>query len=97
MSLWRQLTHGLRALRNRAIVDAEIDDEVRDYYERARADLVRRGLSPEEATRAVRQELGREEHAREQLRAYGWEHVFETTLADFRYTLRRLGRAPSFT
>ena len=96
MSLWRQLAHGLRALRNRPIVNDELDDEVRDFYDRARADLMREGLSPEEASRAARRELGAEEHARDQLGTYGWEHVAETTLADLRHALRRLRRAPSF-
>jgi hypothetical protein len=96
MSLWRQLTHGLRVLKDRPAVDAEIDDEVHDFYERAREDRIREGLSAEEAARAVRRDLGDEEHAREQLGAYGWERVAETTLADLRHALRRLRRSPSF-
>jgi predicted permease len=96
MSLWRQLTHGLRALSNRPGVADELDDEVRDFYDRARADLLREGLSPDEAARAARRELGDEEHAREALGSYGWEHVVETTLADLSHSLRRLRRAPSF-
>jgi hypothetical protein len=32
VSLWRQLARGLRALRNRPIVNAELADEVRDFY-----------------------------------------------------------------
>lgn len=97
MSLWRQLTRGLRSLRQRNTVDTEINDEVHDFYERARADLIDEGLSPEAAERAVLRDRGAEEHSRETLRSYGWEHALETTLADFRHTLRQLRRAPSFT
>jgi putative ABC transport system permease protein len=96
VSLWRQLTHGLRALGNRPIVDEELEDEVRDFYERAHADLIGEGLSPEEAGRVARQTLGDEERAREDLRSYGWENSVETTLSDLRHSLRRLRRAPSF-
>ncbi|RPI60992.1 MAG: hypothetical protein EHM50_06430, partial [Lysobacterales bacterium] len=96
MSLWRQVSRGLRALKGRAQADDAIDEEVRDYFERARADLVRQGLSSEEASRAVRRELGDMGRAGEELREYGWENVVETTLVDLRYALRRLRQSPTF-
>jgi putative ABC transport system permease protein len=96
VSLWRHLAHGVRALRYRRVVDAELDEEVRDYYERARADLIHAGLTPEEATREARRELGSVERAREELRAYGWEIAFSATLADVRHALRRLRQSPTF-
>ena len=96
MSLWRQISRGVRALKGRVQADDEIDEEVRDYFERARADLVREGLSPEEASRAVRRELGDVGKAQEELREYGWENVVETTFADLRYALRRLRQSPTF-
>lgn len=95
--LWRQLVRGLRALADRSSVDDELDEEVRDYFERACAYLVREGLSPEEAARVVRRELGDAARAREELRSYGWENAVEATLADFRHALRRLRQSPSFT
>jgi len=54
VSLWRQVARGLRALTDRSKVDDELDEEVRDYFERACADLVRQGMSPQEAARAAR-------------------------------------------
>src|ERR671921_294490 len=50
----------------------EVDDEVRDYFERARADLIRQGLTPEEAARVARRDLGDLAKACDALRSYGW-------------------------
>ncbi len=97
MSLYRQLVRGVRALSNRAAVDAEVDDEVRDYFERACADLVQQGLTPEEAARVARRELGDLGKARDTLRAYGWENQVDATLGDFRQSWRRLRQNPSFS
>ena len=60
MSIWRHFSLGWRALKGRSEQNDEIDEEVRDFFERARADLVRQGFSPEEASRAVRRELGQD-------------------------------------
>ena len=97
MSLWRQLVRGVRALSNRAAVDSELEEEVRDYFERARADLVSQGLRPEEATRVARRELGDLAKARETLRSYGWENQVDAAFGDFRQSLRRLRQNPSFS
>jgi predicted permease len=97
VSLWRQLARGVRALANRAAVDAELDDEVRDYFERARADLVRQGLTPDEAARVARRELGDLAKARDTLRSYGWENHVDAALGDLRQSLRRLRQNPGFS
>jgi putative ABC transport system permease protein len=96
MSVWRQLARGIRALTNRAAVDAELDEEVRDYFDRARADLIDLGLTPEEAERTARRELGDLARARAALRSYGWENHVDAALGDFRQSWRRLRQAPSF-
>jgi putative ABC transport system permease protein len=97
MSAWRQLTHGLRALTDRASADRNVADEVDDYLEHAQAEYISRGLSPADALRAARMEIGGVTGAREQVRAYGWENVIEATLADLRYAMRRLRVTPGFT
>ena len=58
MSLWRQLTRGLRVLANGAPPTEDVADEVQHYLEQATAALEARGLSPDEARRAARLELG---------------------------------------
>ena len=54
MSLWRQLTAGLRVLTRTAAADRDIADEVEHYLEEAAAAFAAEGLSPEEARRAAR-------------------------------------------
>ena len=97
MSLWRQLTRGLRVLANRAAADEDLSDEVRHYMEQAAAANVERGLSPSAARRAAQLELGNATAVREQMRAYGWENIVATALADIRFALRRLRSNPGFT
>jgi len=97
VSLWRQFTRGLRVLADRRAADQEIADEVSHYLDEATAAYVRKGLSPDEARRAARLELGGTTAVREQVRAYGWENALDAIVADFRYAVRRLGSAPGFT
>jgi len=97
MSLWRQLTRGLRVLTNRAEADRDVSDEVEHYLEQATAAGIARGLTPEQARRAARVELGGPTAVRQEVRAYGWENLIGTALADLRYAARRLLGAPGFT
>jgi putative ABC transport system permease protein len=96
MSLWRQISRGLRVLTNRENADREIEDEVKDYLEHATAELEARGLSPENARRAARLEIGSTTHIRENVRSNGWEHLFEALVADLHYAVRQLLRNPGF-
>jgi putative ABC transport system permease protein len=97
VSLWRQVVRGLRVLLNRPKADRDIGDEVAHYFDEAAAELERTGLSPEEARRAARRELGTSAAVREHVRGYGWENAVETTTADVRHGLRQLVRRPAFT
>jgi len=97
MSLWRQLTRGLRNLTNRTQADHEVDEEVEHYLDEAAAMFQARGLSPEEARRAARLEVGSAAAVRQRVRGQGWEHLVDTMAADVRYAVRRLRRSPAFT
>ena len=97
MSLRRHLARGLRVLFNRAAADREIADEARHYFDEATAEYVRRGLSPAEARRAARVELGSVTGVSERVRDYGWESAVTTAIADLRYAARRLRGSPAFT
>ncbi len=97
MSFWRQLTRGIRVLGNRRAADEAIADEVSHYLDEAAAALMAKGLSPDEARRAVRAELGNATAIREQVREYGWENGIDTLVSDLRYAVRRLRANPGFT
>jgi putative ABC transport system permease protein len=97
MSLWRQLTHGLRVLVNRGAADRDVVDEVEHYLEQSAAAHIQRGLSADQAQRAARMELGNTTIVREEVRAGGWEQIIGTGLADCWYAARRLRDSPGFT
>jgi putative ABC transport system permease protein len=97
MALWRQLVRGLRALTHRDDADRDVADEVEHYLEQATAEHLARGLSPAEARRAARLEIGNPTAIREEVRSSGWEHTIETLVADLRYAARRLRGSPGFT
>ncbi len=97
MSIWRQLSRGLRTLTNRRLADQDVADEVESYMAQAAEELEANGMSPDEARRAVRLHLGNETTAREQVRSYGWENVVSACVSDLRYAARRLRYNPGFT
>src|SRR6202522_64689 len=96
MDPWRQLVRGLSALLHRHAADKDVADEVEHYLEEATAAWMTRGLSPLDARRAARLELGSPTAAREQMRSFGWEHTIQTLLADLHYAARQLLGNPGF-
>src|SRR5260370_4229055 len=97
MSIWRQLTHGLRGLALRGKRNDEAGEEVRHYFEEATAALIARGLSPEDARRVARQQLGSITVPEEQARSYGCENALHTSLSDLRFSVRQLRNHLGFT
>ena len=97
MSLARQLARGLRALFHRSATDRELANEVDHYLAESTAAHIARGLSPRDAARAARIEIGNATTVREQVRTSGWENGVDSTAADIRYAARRLRATPGFT
>src|SRR5947209_9617226 len=96
MSLWRQLSRGLRVLTNRTAADEDVADELQDYLEQTSAALIANGVPPEDARRSARLAVGNPVVIREQVLSHAWENMIETLLADFRYGGRQLRRNPGF-
>ena len=97
MSLWRQLTRGVRVLTRREQADADLDDELTHFLEEATEAHLARGLSPDEARRAARREVGSPVAVREQVRDHGWENAVASFLTDLRFAGRLLRRSPIFS
>jgi hypothetical protein len=97
MSLWRQLTYGLRSLVNRAKHDRDVADEVEEYFEEAAAAWRSRGLSAQDARRAARLEAGNMAVIKERVNSYGWENAARTFFGDLRFAGRQLRKSPGFT
>jgi len=97
MNLWRQATYGLRSLFNREAANLDAQDEVSHYLAQSAAAHEAQGLSPEEAQRAARLELGGPTNAAEQIRGYGWENVVKHIAGDVRYAVRHFARTPLTT
>ena len=97
MSLWGQLSRGLRTLLNRRTADRDIAEEVDAYLQEAADDLEASGMSPDEARRTVRLNLGNTMAVQEQVRSYGWENVVSARLSEIGYAVRQLRQTPRFT
>jgi putative ABC transport system permease protein len=91
------LLYRLRALFRRKSVEAETDAELRGHLERQTEKYLRSGLPPEEAARRARLDFGGFEKAAEECRDARGMGFMETTIQDFRFGFRALGKTPLFT
>jgi putative ABC transport system permease protein len=96
MSLWRQLTYGIRRLVRSNNADADAADEVEQYFADAVAAAKARGLSDNDARRAACLEIGNITTVREQVRSFGWEIAARTFWSDLHYAARQLRSHPGF-
>ena len=76
--------------------ERELDDELRFDLERREADFVHQGLSPEDAARRARQELGGVVQVREACRESRPGSQIESLLQDVRFGARMLRKNPLF-
>ena len=87
----------LRNLFHRDRVDQDLDAELRSYCDLLASEKVAAGMSPDDARRLARVELGGVEQVKETVRAVRAGALVEQLLQDLRYGLRMLHRNPVFT
>jgi putative ABC transport system permease protein len=78
-------------------VEVDLDEEVRSHLDLLIEENIRVGMSPKEAQRAARLELGGIEQVKEQVREERTGNWLHSVLSDCRYGLRQLRKNPSFT
>jgi len=77
--------------------DAVLDDEIRTHLDLLAADLVRRGMTPDDARAAAWREFGGVDQMKEQYRDQRGFPWLETFLRDLRFGWRSMRRAPALT
>ena len=97
MAHWNRISGGLHALLRRRAADEDMDEELRAFLEASTERRMRDGMSPEDARRAARLEMGSLETVKEAIRDAGWESAVASWWSDLRYSVRLLAKAPVFT
>jgi hypothetical protein len=86
----------LRRLLQREAQEASLAKELSFHIEQRVVDLMRSGVSEEEARRRIRLEFGGTEQVKENCREVRRARWIETLRQDLRYTWRNLRRNPGF-
>src|SRR5580693_5877030 len=92
----RTLFSRIKALFNRRVRDAELDEELRAHIDLATEENVRKGMSAVEARTAALRAFGGVTQTREQYRVVRGLPRSEEILRDVRIALRQLRRSPGF-
>jgi predicted permease len=97
MGWFGSLIAGVRTLFGGKRVEREMDEELRGFLEASTQDKRRAGMSPDEAARAARIEMGSTNAVKHRIRSAGWETALESLAHDLRYSIRVLAASPGFT
>src|SRR5271170_7182546 len=97
MPILKNLISGIKALLHKNQRSLEMDEELRAFREASAEEKTRSGLSPHEAQRAARIEMGSIETVKEKVRSSTWESTAESVRSDIRFSFRSLAKSPGFT
>ncbi len=93
----KRLVGALHAIIHRRRVEAELDEELREYLAAAADAKAATGLSRDEARRLARVELGSLSAVKDWVGDVGWESRLESVWQDVRYAGRMVRRNPGFS
>jgi predicted permease len=97
MPILQNLIGGIKALLHRERRDQEMTEELHSFQEASIEEKIRSGLSPQQAQRAARIEMGSIETVKQKVRSATWESIAQSIAQDIRYAIRQLLSAPGFT
>ena len=97
MPLFVKVRSFLRNLFLSGRVEVDLDQEVQSHLEMLTEENLGSGMSPQEAQRAARIELGGIEQLKDQVREEGIGDWVHSVISDCRYGLRQLRKNPGFT
>jgi len=97
MNVLQNLIAGLKSLFHKPSTERELDEELDGYLAASAAHKQRIGMSPEDARRAARIEIGSRNAVKHQVWTSRWESIVDGILQDMRLSLRSMSKTPGFT
>ena len=78
-------------------LERSLEEHVQEYVEHSAADKIRDGISPEQARRAARMELGGVEQTKERVRTVLSPATLDACVKDVKFALRTMASNKTFT
>jgi predicted permease len=96
MSLFKNMSAGLRRLFRKRATEQEMDEELGAYLDAAGKEDSRAGVNATEAMYAARVRMGSVESVKEGMRTATWESALESLWRDLMHGVRVLAKRPGF-